>query len=130
MRVSQVRIPLPFGTTKADVDVQIEAAFLRVAVTGKPQMGGALSTSSPARLQHPAPPNIDERFDSLAPAGRLITEDCSWSFSPPGHDDEQPQLQLDLMKRKVPDGELWGYILAAERDAASGFSDEMDDPNF
>ena len=78
----------------AAVSVTIEAAALRVSALGSDLLAGEL-------------------------CGRLLVDECSWSFERDG--EGAAVLQLDLMKREpTSDGRFWGYLLTAERDAARG----------
>ena len=60
--------------------------------------------------------------DRTGIVGRLDVEESSWSYEAADETDgETPVLQLDLMKkvRASEQEPLWGYILEAERTAAS-----------
>lgn len=96
----ELRVPLPPEATSAkSVSVEIGARTLSVSVLGK-----QLAAVS-GRL-----------------VGRLDVEESSWSYEAADETDgETPVLQLDLMKkvRASEQEPLWGYILEAERTAAS-----------
>ena len=99
----EVSIPLPPDvSSSAQVDVEIRGDFVRVSVLGTERLAGAL-------------------------CGRLAQEESTWSLVP-AEGNGKALLQLDLMKRTS--GEIWGYILAHERAAASGLDDDDAGPVF
>ena len=138
----EMRIPLPDGTAKSDLSIDIQSSFLRVAISGVPKIEGRLSElpERPDRARASLPLTLSPRTAQvphrplLVPAawtdGRLVVDECAWSIVPPGEEGEASQLQLDLMKSQSAEKALWGYVLASEKQAAEGFTNDMDEESF
>ena len=97
----EVRVPLSANaSSKSAIQVELLATSIRVVILGEPLIAGEL-------------------------CGRLSTEESAWSLVPAedaGEAEGGAVLLLDLMKKRATSAEepLWGYILRAEREAATG----------
>ena len=107
----EVRIPLPPDASAHEVDVEITATRLHVAVRGAAVLSGALCG---ALLASESSWSLEHTDDDESAAGGAATDGAAAGGV---------LLQLDLMKKvaSASDEPLWGYLLADERDENRGY---------